>query len=283
MEILDQLKIKYRQGDISIKLIFIFVGVFLVSFILNFVFFSRSPFQFQDYFGVLGNFDSFARQPWGIFTYMFFHADLIHLLFNSLMLYVISQFFLRYFREQDLWVFFLFGGVFGGLIFLIFSSIFGLPNWSLVGASASIYAIFFALVAYVPKMNIQFAIININVPLDKIALFLIALDVIMILADNNVGGRISHFGGAIFGFLYMKQFEKGNDFLGNFVRMIFNRKPKAKKTFRSKPPRDDYEFNSLKVEKQKKMDKILDKISRSGYDSLTKEEKDFLFKSGKNG
>lgn len=285
MEFINQIKSKYKQGDLSLKLIFICAGLFVLSTLVNFLFFAYHPLKLQDYFGVLGNFEMFLRQAWGIFTYMFFHANLIHLLFNCLMLYVMGKFFLRYFRDQDLWTFFFFGGISGGILFLIYSNLATSSNWSLVGASASVYAIFFALVAYVPKMNVQFAIININLPLDKVALILLGFDLIMIVMNNNVGGHISHFGGAAFGYLYMKQFEKGNDFLGKFFRNFFQKKSKLRTTKNStpKPPKDDYEFNAQKVEKQKRIDQILDKISRSGYDSLSKEEKDFLFKSGRNG
>jgi hypothetical protein len=205
----------------------------------------------------------------------------MHLLLNMLMLYFVGQLFLRYFRNEDFLTFYFGGIIFGALFFMVFA---GVLNYGqlLLGASAAIYSVFFALVAYMPKTRVQLAFININIPLDYVGYAFLALDLIMILTNDNVGGHISHFGGAAFGFLYMKQFEKGNDFLGNLIRKLFYRKKLTVKKSNPKPPRDDYEFNSQKVDKQKKVDKILDKISRSGYGSLSKEEKDFLFKSGNN-
>lgn len=278
MDVIEQLKYNFKHGDVSIRLIFICVAVFIIDSVLRLF-----NLNVGAYFNLWSGWEGFVRQPWGILTYSFFHGNLIHLVLNMFMLYVVGKFFLRYFRSNDLLTFYFWGSIFGAIFFIFISPLIDNPA-SLVGASAAVYAVFFALVAYVPKMKLQLAIVNITLPLDYLAYGLLAFDVLMIIADSNAGGHISHLGGAAFGFLYMKQFEKGNDFLGKFWINLFNSKPKqAKKTQRAKPPKDDYEFNSMKVEKQKKVDAILDKISRSGYESLSKEEKDFLFKSGKNG
>ena len=280
--IIQQLKNNYKNGDINVKLIFICVTVFILSLLVDFIFFRNSAFNLISYFDAKPTIEQFFSQPWGILTYPFFHGGILHLALNMLMIYFIGQLFLRYFRKEDFLTFFLFGSLIGGLFFMGFSYVFNY-GLGLIGASAAVYSIFFALVAYIPKTKVQLMFININIPLDYVAYGLLAFDVIMILSDNNVGGHISHIGGAAFGFLYMKQFEKGNDFLGGIVRSIFFRQKKTVQKQRKTPPRDDYEFNSQKVTKQKEIDKILDKISRSGYESLTKEEKDILFKQSKNG
>lgn len=282
-DIIQQLKTNYKNGSFNTKLIFICVGVFVISFLIDLLFFRNSAATIFDYFDAKPNFEQFFSQPWGIFTYTFFHGGVLHLALNMLMIYFVGQLFLRYFRKEDFLTFFLFGSITGALFFMGFSYVFHYSN-GLVGASAAVYAVFFALVAYIPKTKVQLMFININIPLDYVAYGLLALDVFMIVTDSNVGGHVSHIGGAAFGFLYMKQFEKGNDFLGGIIRSLFFREKKSvlQKERRS-AARDDYEFNSQKVNKQKEVDTILDKISRSGYDSLTKEEKDFLFKQGKNG
>ena len=281
-DIIQQIKNQFKTGDITIKLIFICVGIFLVSTILD-LFFQRSFFSLSDYFASKASFDQFFTQPWGILTYPFFHGNFLHLLLNMLMIFFVGKLFLRYFRGEDFLTFFLFGSIAGALAFMGGSYVFNYGN-SLVGASAGIYAVFFALVAYIPKTKMQLLFLNINIPLDFIGYGLIAFDLLMILTDSsNLGGHVSHLGGALFGFLYMKQFERGNDFLGQFFRKLFNRNKNKASKQRKTPPRDDYEFNSQKVAKQQEIDKILDKISRSGYESLTKEEKDTLFKAGKNG
>lgn len=278
MDAIEQLKYNFKNGNVTIKLIFICVAVFVVDIILGLFKVNLSSFL-----SVAGGFEGFLRQPWGILTYSFFHGNVFHLALNMLMLYVIGNLFLRYFRNNDLLTFYFWGSIFGALFFIIFSEFYE-KSVVLLGASAAVYSVFFALVAYVPKMKLQLAIINVTLPLDYLAYGLLAFDVLMIIADSNAGGHVSHLGGAAFGFLYMKQFEKGRDFLGSFWVKLFTPKPKVqKRTHRPTPPRDDYEFNSQKVAKQKKIDAILDKISSSGYESLSKEEKDFLFKSGKNG
>ncbi len=280
MALIEQLKYKFKTGDVSIKLIFICVGVFLLDSILRLF-----NFHISGLFSVGAGMDGFFYQPWGILTYVFFHGNLLHLALNMFMLFVAGKFFLRYFRDKDLLTFYFFGAICGGILFALYSTWLGDNPASLVGASAAVYSVFFALVSYVPKMKVQLAIVNIKLPLDYLAYGLLAFDLLMILAGNNDGGHVSHLGGAAFGFFYMKQFEKGNDFLGKLgmVFSAFGKKTEKKTASRPKPPRDDYEFNSRKVEKQKKVDGILDKISRSGYESLSKDEKDFLFKSGRNG
>lgn len=280
MELIEQLKNNFKKGDVSVRLIFICVGIFLLDAIIGLF-----DFHLNSYFSIGARMDTFFHQPWGILTYAFFHGSVLHLAFNMLMLYVAGKFFLRYFRDNDLLTFYFFGAICGALLFVGYTTWLGEDPSSLVGASAAVYSVFFALVAYVPKMRIQLAIVNITLPLDYLAYGLLGFDVLMILTGNNDGGHVSHLGGAAFGFLYMKQFEKGNDFLGRITSKFSSLGKQKQKinTPRRKPPRDDYEFNTQKVEKQKKVDRILDKISRSGYDSLSKEEKDFLFKSGRNG
>ena len=279
MDLINQLKYNFKNGDLSIRLIFICVGVFVLDSILRLF-----SVHLSNYFSLGSSWDGFLRQPWGILTYPFFHGNLIHLVLNMLMLYIMGKFFLRYFRNHDLLTFFIFGAISGGIFFVFLSPLIGAPA-VLVGASAAVYSIFFALVSYVPKMRVQLAIVNITLPLDYLAYGLLGFDLLMILLDNNAGGHISHLGGAAFGFLYMKQFEKGNDFLCKLIQNLIPSKKavKPQRTERRRPPRDDYEFNAQKVDIQNKINEILDKISHSGYESLSKAEQDFLFKHRNNG
>ncbi len=281
-DIIQQLKTKFKEGDVSIKLIFINTAVFILAILVNFIFFRGNISGVDPYFGAQPSVEGFFNQPWGVFTYSFFHGNLLHLALNMLMVYFVGKLFLRYFRSEDFLTFYFYGAFGGVVFFMIFSHILHYGQ-ILIGASAAVYALFFALVAYIPKTKVQLMFININIPLDYVGYALLFFDLIMILSGDNIGGHISHLGGAAFGFLYMKQFERGNDFLGKFMRKLFYRKSKIQKRQSQKPPRDDYEFNSQKVEKNQKVDRILDKISRSGYESLSREEKDFLFKSGRNG
>ena len=290
--ILDDLKLKYSSGNSATKLIYINVVVFFTLLIVDFVF-KTTAHSIVTTTGLfaLSSFDELIRMPWQILTYSWLHGNLFHLIMNMVLLYFVGQMFLQQFQNRNLVTFYIFGGIFGGIFFLLFQNIFDYSHL-LVGASAAVYAVFFAMISYNPKMPVRLLLIPTSFPLLYIGYVFIAFDVYNIIADQNAGGSISHLGGAIFGYLYMKQFERGNDFLGNFILQIENIfKKKEKTTFKTykntsstqqnNVTKDDNDFNHQKVEKQKKIDTILDKISRSGYESLSKEEKDFLFKEGR--
>lgn len=290
--ILDELKLKYTKGNSATKLIYINVVVFFTLLIIDFVLRNllKSPITTADLFA-LSSTQELLYKPWQIITYSWLHGSLFHLLMNMVLLYFVGQMFLQQFQNRNFYTFYFFGGIFGGIFFLLFQNIFNYSHL-LVGASAAVYAVFFALIAYNPKMPVRLMFIPSAFPLLYVGYVFIAFDVYNIISDQNAGGSISHLGGALFGYLYMKQFEKGNDFLGKFIFQIeglFKKREKSTfKTYKNTSStnnqsvtRDDYDFNHLKVEKQKKIDTILDKISRSGYESLSKEEKDFLFKEGR--
>ena len=290
--VLDELKLKYTKGNSATKLIYINVVVFFTLLIIDFVLRNllKSPITTADLFA-LSSTQELLYKPWQIITYSWLHGSLFHLLMNMVLLYFVGQMFLQQFQNQNFYTFYFFGGIFGGIFFLLFQNIFNYSHL-LVGASAAVYAVFFFFFSYNPKMPVRLMFIPSAFPLLYVGYVFIAFDVYNIISDQNAGGSISHLGGALFGYLYMKQFEKGNDFLGKFIFQIeglFKKREKSTfKTYKNTSstnnqsvPRDDYDFNHLKVEKQKKIDTILDKISRSGYESLSKEEKDFLFKEGR--
>ncbi|MFV0156612.1 rhomboid family intramembrane serine protease [Empedobacter falsenii] len=291
--ILDDLKLKYSSGNSATKLIYINVVVFFTLLIVDFILrtVANSIINTTDLFA-LSSFDDLLTKPCQIFSYSWLHGNLFHLIMNMVLLYFVGQMFLQQFQNRNLVTFYIFGGITGGIFFLLFQNIFNYSHL-LVGASAAVYAVFFGMISYNPKMPVRLLLIPTSFPLLYVGYFFIAFDVYNIIANQNAGGSISHLGGAIFGYLYMKQFEKGNDFLGNFIikiEQLFQKKDKSTfKTYkntsststRTNVPKDDYDFNHQKVEKQKKIDVILDKISRSGYESLSKEEKDFLFKEGR--
>ena len=288
--ILDELKLKYSSGNSATKLIYINVVIFFTLLIVDFVVqkTGNSVLTTTDLFA-LTSAEKLMTRPWQVLTYSWLHGNLIHLIMNMILLYFVGQLFLQQFRNQNLYTFYIFGGIFGGIFFILFQSVFNYSHL-LVGASASVYALFFAMISYNPKMPVRLILIPTSFPLLYVGYVFIAFDVYNIITDQNAGGSISHLGGAIFGYLYMKQFERGNDFLGKFIFQIGNIfQKKEKSTFKTykntstqqNVPKDDYDFNHQKVEKQKKIDTILDKISRSGYESLSKEEKDFLFKEGR--
>ncbi|AFL97834.1 rhomboid family intramembrane serine protease [Ornithobacterium rhinotracheale] len=283
MELINKLKNQFINGNIAIKLIYINVAIFLLGWIIRIF----TPIHYLNlYFGLSPYSSDFWAKPWSLFTYMFLHYDVLHLLFNMLMLYFVSEFYFRYFGEKSFKIFYFVGGIVAGLFFMILNT-FSVQSSNLIGASAAIYSVFFAMVAYQPNMELRLPFVQSPVKLLYIAIGLIVLG--FLLNTDNLGGNVSHIGGALFGYLYMKQFEKGKDIFGKLAEKLnglFSKKSHLKMKKNSKaesqtPPRDDYEYQDWKAEQEKNIDEILDKISRSGYNSLTKEEKDFLFKRGK--
>ena len=223
------------------------------------------------------NKDDLISQPWSFFTYIFIHNDIIHLTVNMLWLYFIGKVFLYHLTSKQFLITYFLGGISGGLLYVIAYNytpaleIFS-KNSSVIGASASVLAIIIAIATYKPNYNIFFQFIG-NIKLKYIAIICVLLDLINI-PEKNTGGHITHLGGAFFGYLYIKQL---NISLFNLsFKNIFKKNIKIKKEYhRSK---NDYIFNKEKAEHSKRIDKILEKISNSGYDSLNKEEKNLLFK-----
>jgi membrane associated rhomboid family serine protease len=290
MNIWDEIKESFRQGSSLTRLIYINLGLFLVIRIVNvFYFLAKVPFPFLDWLALPADFASLARRPWTLITYMFLHFDFLHILFNLLWLFWMGQIFLGYFDQKKLLAVYLLGGISGGLfyvagynLFPVFSQI--VVDSRLLGASASVIAIVIALAVYAPNHTIHLMFIG-PVRLKYLALFSILLYVISI-SSSNAGGNLAHLGGAFFGLVYMLQFKRGVDMGKGIDRLfaaigkLFKPKPKVKVSYR-KPPVDDIEYNRQRNRDQDRMNKILDKISKSGYDSLSKEEKEILFRSGK--
>tara|TARA_B100000683_G_scaffold193288_1_gene186273 strand:- start:6019 stop:6642 length:624 start_codon:yes stop_codon:yes gene_type:complete len=203
-------------------------------------------------------------------------------------LYFGSKLFLQYFNGRQFLCVYILGGISGGLFYMLSYNILpafatNIHNSVLIGASASVLAVFIAVSSYSPNYKVLLPLIG-NIQLKYIALSLIVLDLVNI-EVSNAGGHISHLGGAIFGFLYVGLLKKGVDISVNFYKFIgyfsFSKKNKAKKRYNRKQRFNDDFFLSKKAEKQKKINLILEKISKSGYESLSKVEKEILFKESK--
>ena len=288
--ILNNLKHEFNKGNILNKLIYINVGVFLLFSILgvlSFMFqFDISPLLNKLYLPAENS--RLIRQPWAFITYMFLHNGFIHLLLNMLWLHFGGKIFLQYLHPKQLLSTYILGGISGGLLFIIaYNYIPSLQGYlygaQALGASASVLAIIAAIATYTPNYSVQLPFIGF-VKLKHIAIFTITLDIISI-PKGNTGGHIAHIGGALFGYIYIKQLQRGNDFstgFSNFLERLvntFKNKSKLKKVY--KRAKTDYDFNSEKAAQQKEIDKVLEKISKSGYESLSKEEKATLFSASK--
>ncbi len=291
MSILDEIKKSFRGGSTLIKLIYINLAVFLAVKLIGVVFFLLSidpTFSIVNWFAVPADISNLVFKPWTIFTYMFLHQDFLHILFNMLWLYWFGQIFLRYFDEKKLLSVYLVGGLAGAALYILAFNVFPvfsniLPMSYALGASASVIAIVIAVSVYAPNFKVNLLFFG-PVALKYIAIVTIILDILSI-ASSNAGGHIAHLGGALLGYFYIVQMKKGRNITKGFDRFmdkvfsLFKRREKFKVTY--KRPVTDYEYNKSKAAEQKNIDAILDKIAKSGYDSLTKTEKEILFKNSK--
>lgn len=276
MNILNEIKQQYKTGDVSQKLIFINVLVFIVS-ALSFSFVSNQ-FQYPNWLALSSNYKDVLWFPWTLITYGFLHSEPIHLLFNLIFLYYISTLFYTFFTTRQFLTVYFLGSFFAGLIFVTYGYLFNYSNL-IVGASASIMAIFIAVATFAPNYSLRLPLIG-YLKIWNIAVFYIFIDVAQLLTENT-GGHIAHFSGSVVGFVFAMLIKKGIDISAIF---IFRKKKNNsfKKVYKNKPVK---KYQSVRVSDvnftQRQIDEILEKISKSGYESLTKEEKEFLFAANK--
>lgn len=286
------LKYKYKTANTVVKLIVLNVLVFLIVSLGSF-FFSISAGFLTRWFVLSDDFSKLLLQPWSLITYSFLHFGFFHLLFNMVWLYWFGQIVLNLFNGKRLLTVYLLGALFGGLLFMFAYTLFPVFAESrgfLIGASGAVTAVMVFIASYTPNTEVR--IFSFTIKLWHIALFLFLMDLLRIPSSGNAGGLMAHVGGAVFGYIYAVQLLKGNDigkWFENLMDGVANLfKPRTKKPFtkvhRNKKtttnkPKDT---NLSKSEHQRKIDSILDKIGKSGYESLSKEEKDYLFKAGKD-
>ena len=286
MNILDNLKYRFKHAGVVEKLIYVNLAVFLLVFITNtfgFLFQSKTNF-IVEWFALPANFNDFITKPWTLITYGFLHTSFLHILLNLIALFYVGYLFQQYFTPKQLLSFYLLGTVFGGIIFITSYNFFpALQNVAhnsvLLGASAGISAIFIGIATYMPNYELKFPLIGF-VKLWVLACIWVAIDIIQIPA-GNAGGHLAHIGGALFGFFYVRSASnKELDIFESIKKFFAKKEPKLKTVYKSgnKTPKK----SANKTQNQQDIDAILDKISKSGYDTLSKSEKEFLFKQGKN-
>ncbi|PVW13510.1 rhomboid family intramembrane serine protease [Marixanthomonas spongiae] len=286
----NNLTYQFKTSSIVIKLIVINAVIFLAVRLMAF-FMGMAPGQLTQWFVLPEGFGSVLLQPWSLLTYAFLHFGFFHILFNMLWLYWFGRFVLNLFSEKRFLTVYLLGAFFGGVLYVATHNVFPALKGSsagLIGASGAVTAIMVFIATYTP--NTEVMIFRFRIKLWHIALVLVLLDLVLLPNSDNAGGRLAHIGGAIFGFVYAQQLQKGNDigkWFENMIDWVGNMfKPKKKKPFtkvhRNRKTTTKRTTDAQKDANQKKIDAILDKIGKSGYDSLTKAEKDFLFKAGKD-
>ena len=298
---LDGIKRFFMQGSALSVLILINVAIWVLVQALKVIFFfynNPDPGALDAILlhalGIPAYIPALYAKPWTVFTYMFLHFDIWHILFNMLWLYWFGRIFLEFLPSRQIVWIYLLGGISGGLfyvftfnIFPVFSSI--VPVSYALGASASVMAIVTSVAVYVPNYTIQLFLIG-RLKILFLAVILFVFDFFMI-PSGNAGGHLAHIGGALFGAIYILsyRFFKGAPrssgfpgFIRDFIARFRNRTQTGQGQQHgsaSGRPVTDEEYNMKKKEAQNRIDEILDKISKGGYDCLTRDEKEFLFKT----
>ncbi|WP_178989151.1 rhomboid family protein [Winogradskyella schleiferi] len=290
MSTIQDLKYKFNNLDVFGKIIAINVVIFIIGLIFE----ALLRIDLFTYFELPSDIMDFLFQPWSLITYGFLHNGIFHVIFNMLFLYYLSRVTTNLFRSKMILNIYFLGIICGGLAFLAFNNLMPASFFSgkgiLVGASAGVSALLLFVAAYMPNSEIR--LFNaFTVKWKHIAMVFVGFDLIKMLLGLNQGGYVAHFGGYFLGYIYATQLTKGTDIGTGFERMMdtvvswFKPKSKLKTVHKNKTKSATSRKTknaSDTLSKQKKIDAILDKISKSGYESLTADEKAFLFKVGKD-
>lgn len=297
-DILDDLKRTFRRGNIVVRLIYINVAVFVLGLLLAVVlglFNIDINYLLRDLY-LPADLLQLLRRPWTLITYMFMHAGMWHLLGNMLWLYWFGKLFLYFFSSKHLRGLYVVGGLAGALLYIVAYNLFPafstqLYSATLVGASASVLAIAIATAVREPDFRINLIFIG-PVKLKYFALFIVLFDVLYVESDN-AGGHLAHLGGALAGWWFVRGLGQGYD-VTHWVNVCIDavgglfhkrerkpRKPKMKVHVNSARGNRaaDYEYNARKKTQSDEVDRILEKLKKSGYSSLSEEEKRKLFEA----
>ena len=293
--IITDLKNDFRKGSISQQFIYINCGIFVVTSLVTImgVLFNVDKYPWMEWLELPTWLPQFIKQPWSLLTYMLLHAGILHLLFNMLWLYSFGQLFLMFFSARHFRGLYFLGGFCGGVLYMLAYNVF--PYFSsylygsyLLGASASVIAIVIATAIREPEFRVSLLFFG-QVRLKYLALIMIITDLLFV-TSNNAGGHIAHLGGALAGWWFAAGLRKGTDvtkwinqaidwLLGGWKVKRAPKKPKMKVHYGGRA--NDYEYNARKKEQDEEVDRILDKLKKSGYGSLTTEEKKRLFDASK--
>ena len=293
MTILDQLKYQFKSGGVYIRIIYINVFIFLLFLILGnfFALMKWNPASlnnFDDYFSFNSSFMVFLKRPWTIFTYMFLHGSFWHLFNNMLIYFFTAKMYEDLMGKKAAINTYIIGGFCGAILYLITHNLFPLfremGDIPMLGASAAVMAVFVGLATYTPNFEVMlFGIIRVK--MKYLAMVWVAFDIVGLSNSDGIA-HFAHLGGALWGYFYVSNFKKGKDiayWFDNIVKTIsgLNKKRKIKIVYKKKSEEKKARPSNSK-NRQEKVDEILDKIKLSGYESLTKEEKDYLFDASKH-
>lgn len=293
--IITDLKDSFRRGSIHIQLIYINIAVFVAVTLAGIALqlFNMEQARVFDWLELPASPARFIMQPWSLLTYMFMHGGLLHILFNMLWLYWFGAIFLNMFSSKHLRGLYVLGGICGGALYMLAYNVFPyfrpyIENSFMVGASASVLAIVAAAAYREPNYPIRLFLLG-TLRLKYLALIVIGMDLLLITSEN-AGGHIAHLGGALAGVWFAAGLNKGRDVTAwinratDGIASLFRRKPrkpKMKVHYGNGSRQQDYDYNARKKAQSDEIDRILDKLRKTGYEGLSDEEKKSLFDASK--
>lgn len=266
------------------RLIAIQVGLFILFGLFNLL-----GVSLYSFFELSSSVTDLLFRPWSLFTYLFLHHDLWHLIFNMLWLYYAGQFFLNFFDFERLFSLFLLGSISAGVVYVMLYSL--VPSLSMipsamVGSSAGVMAVLIFMATYNPNQPVQLLLFRLK--LWHLGAFFVVVDLLQLSSGVNFGGRIAHLTGAAIGYFSARQLLNGIEvaggfqrFVGRLLRLNVSNSGPRKSAFKVYKSRSKQSSATKQPSDQERIDAILDKISASGYDSLSAEEKEYLFKKGR--
>ena len=283
--IIEDLKKVWNKKDsglvkIIIINVIIFLSIGIIKIVLQIGGLESLYIKFLNSLMLPANLRDFIFQPWSIITYFFLHINFSHILWNMLFLYWFGKIIHDNIGNNALISLYILGGIIGGLLYMAIYNI--IPYYGnqinqslMLGASAGVFSVVVSSATLIPNYTFHLLFIG-PIRIKYIALFYVASSFFDI-TGNNSGGEIAHLGGALIGYLYIKQLQNGNNMGDPIIKILnFFHKPKTNKS------KDDYSYQNINKEiSQDDIDKILDKISESGYSSLSKSEKEKLFNASK--
>lgn len=283
----DDLRHTFRHGTMLKKLLYLNIAVFVLAqiVIIGLRLFNSNTSEWLTYLELPSNLSLLLVRPWTLLTYMILHVEVWHILFNLLCLLGFGQLFLLYFSQKHLLGIYLLGGFAGAFFYIGAYNLFPYfsvvkANSFLLGASASIMAVIVAVATHVPNFEVSLWLFG-KIKLKYIAIFTVTVSILGI-SSNNAGGEFSHLGGALAGFVFAKRFHAGKDLTKGINQLIDSIitlfKPRSKKfKVTSNRVKPDTFYNKQQHDSNAEIDRILEKIKRSGYESLSADEKKKLF------
>lgn len=288
MSLKDDIVKSFKEGSLLTKLIYVNIAAFVfVNLILVVYKLIQIECPWVNFLMLPSDLNAFILHPWTIITYMFMHTSFIHILFNVLMLYWFGQLFMTFFNQRDLVGVYVIGGLAGGLFYLLAFNLvpYYIQHGSsyLLGASASVMAIVVATAVMSPDYQVRIPLIGM-IKIEWIAVASVLISLLGI-TSTNAGGELAHLGGALIGYIFAKEYKKGTNIVGWINKLIDwlvdlpKKKSKMKVSYENQSVQreTDAEYNARKKQHNDEIDRILDKIKQSGYDSLSDNERRQLF------